>query len=232
MGYNVQLTYFLLMVPISPCTARGINVGAAPQALDILLHQPKFGISLRRATAARQRMHALCVPSPTPPIPPEKQEHFPYEERIKLALQLGTLLSHADLAPITRDLTSSALLLSLMCRASLTKQSPEPSPGGEPSNEPESVQPTQANQEPDTQWREPIQEVLSGLRQSERSKTLVFPQHRNERVWALSSLRLVAPVIRKWEMKDVKWLEWKARRLERSLATPAQRQVQRSAVAE
>ena len=223
------------MVPISPCTARGINVGAAPQALDILLHQPKYGISLRRATLARQLMHALCVPSPSPPIPPEKPKHIPYEERIKQALQLATLLSHANLVPITRDLTSSALLLSLMCRASdpsLTKQSPELSPGGEPSDEPESAQPTQAKQEPDTQWREPVQELLSGLRQSERSKTLVSPLHRNEKVWTLSSLRLVAPLIRKWEMQDVKWLEWKARKIERLLATPAQRLAQRSAVAE
>lgn len=223
------------MVPISSYTARGINVGAAPQALDILLHQPKFGISLRRATVARQLMHAICVPPPSPPIPSEKQEHIPYAERIKQALQLATLLSHANLVPITRDLTSSALLLSLMCRASdpsLTKQSPQSSPGDEPSDGPESAQPTQANQEPDTQWKEPIQELLSGLRQSEKSKTIVPPHHRSERVWTLNSLRLVAPLIRKWEMQDVKWLEWKARKIERLLATPASRLAQPSAVAE
>ncbi len=217
------------------CTARGINVGAAPQALDILLHQPKFGISLRRGTLARQLMHALCVPSPSPPITSEKQKHVPYAERIEQALQLATLLPHANLVPIARDLTSSALLLSLMCRASdpsLTEQPPEPSLGGETIDEPERAQPTQTNQGPNTQWRDPIQEVLSGLRQSQKSNTLVFPHHRNERVWTLSSLRFVVPLLRKWEMKDVQWLEWKARKIERSLATPAPGLARRAAVAE
>ena len=218
------------MVSISPCTARGINVGAAPQALDILLHQPKFGISLRKGTVARQLMHALCVPSPLPPILPEKQEPISYTERIKQALRLATLLPHANLVPITKDLTSSALLLSLMCRASdpsLTKQSPDPSLD---SDKPEGAQPTQTNQEPNIQWRDPIQELLSGLRQSEKSNSLVVPYHRNERVWTLNGLRLAAPLLREWGMKDVKWLEWRVRKIERSLATP--RQAQQSEIAE
>jgi hypothetical protein len=160
------------MASISSYTARGINVGAAPQALDILLHQPKYGISLRRATVARQLMHALCVPASSPIVPPDKQKYITYAERIEQALQLSTLLPHANLVPLTKDLTSSALLLSLMCRASdpsLTKQS---SLGGD---EPAWVQPTQADQEPTTQWKDPIQELLASLRQSQRSKTLAFP---------------------------------------------------------
>ena len=215
------------MASVSPCIARGINVGAAPQALDILLHQPKYGISLRRGTVARQLMHALCVPPPSPPIPPET---IPYAERIKQALQLASLLPHADLVPITRDLTSSALLLSLMCRASnpsLTKQPPEPSLSGD---KPEGTQPTQTNQEPNTQWKDAIQEILSGLRQSQKSNSLVVPSHRSERVWVLGSLRLAAPLLREWGVKDVKWLEGRVRKLERSLATPGL--AQRSEVAE
>lgn len=229
-GYKISLTYVFLMVSASPCTARGINVGAAPQALDILLHQPKFGISLRRVTVARQLMHALCVPPSSPLIPPEKQEPIPYTARIKQALQLATLLPHANLVPITTDLTSSALLLSLMCRASdpsLTKQPPEPSLSGD---KPEGAQPTESNQEPNTQWRDPIQELLSGLRQSEKSNSLVVPYHWSERVWTLNSLRHAAPLLREMGMKDLKWLEWRVRKIERSLATPGL--AQRSEVAE
>lgn len=208
------------MASISPYTARGINVGAAPQALDILLHQPKFGISLRRVTVARQLMHALCVPDPLPLMPPEEQKPIPYAERIEQALQLAALLPHANLVPLTRDLTSSALLLSLMCRASdpsLTKQSSEPSLGGD---KPEWAQPTQADQDPSTQWKDPIQELISSLRQSQKSNTLVIPYHRKERVWTLNSLRLAAPLLQEWKMKDIKWIEWRARKIERSLGTP------------
>lgn len=225
-GYNVQLIYASLMASFSPPTARGINAGAAPQALDILLHQPKFGISLRRATVARQLMHALCVPTPSPFIPPEKQKHVPYAERIQLALQLADLLPNANLVPLARDLTSSALLLSLMCRASnpsLTKQWSEASLGGD--NKPEWAQPTQADQEPTTQWKDPIEELLAGLRQSQKTKTIVIPYHRNERVWTLNSLRLSAPLLREWKIKDVRWVEGRAKKIERSLAGPAPTQV-------
>ena len=232
MSYNIELIYVSLITSISPYIARGINVGAAPQALEILLHQPKFGISLRRATVARQLMHALCIPAPSPFVPLEKQGHIPYAERIKQALQLATLLPHANLTPLTNDITSSALLLSLMCRASdpsltLTKQSSEASLGGD---KPARAQSPQADQEPTTEWKEPIEELLAGLRQSQKSKTLAFPQHRNERVWTLNSLRLAAPLLREWKMKDVKWVEWKAVKLEQSLTTP--KPAPRPAVAE
>ena len=230
MGCNVYLIYVFLMTSISPYTARGINVGAAPQALDILLHQPKFGISLRRATVARQLMHALCVPGPSPLIPPEEQKHIPYAERIEQALQLAALLPHANLVPLIRDLTSSALLLSLMCRASypsLTKQSSEHQLGDD---KPEWAQPTQADQEPSTQWKDPIQDLLAGLRQSQKSRILVIPYHRKERVWTLNSLRLATPLLREWKMRDVSWIESRARKIEQSLRTPGP--AQRSAVVE
>ena len=221
MGYDVPLRHNFLSTLIAPYTARGVNVSAAPQALDILLHQPKFGISLRRATVARQLMHALCVPDPSPFVPPEEQEqkHIPYAERIERALLLATLLPHATLVPLTNDLTSSTLLLSLMCRAShpsLTKQLSESSQGGE---KPTWAQPTQADQEPTTQWKEPIQELLSSLRQAEKSHALVAPNHLSEKLWTLNSLRLAVPLLREWKMKDVKWVEWKAGKIER-LITP------------
>jgi len=215
---------------IVPSTARGINVGAAPQALDILLHQPKFGISLRRSTIARQLMHALCVPAPSPFTPPEEQRHIPYSERIERALQFATLLPHANLTPLTNDLTSSSLLLSLMCRASgpsVTKLPLDPSVGGD---KPAWAQPTQADQEPTTQWKEPIQELLASLRQSQKLKTLAFPRHRSEKMWTLNSLRIATPVLREWNMREVKWVEGRAMKLERLLATPRPAQGQAVAV--
>jgi len=203
-----------------PCAARGINVGAAPQALDILLHQPKFGISLRRAMVARQLMHAICDPAPSPLIPPEEQRHIPYVERIEQALQLATLLPHAYLVPLTRDLTSSALILSLMCQASyppLIKQSSESSSG---TDKPAWAQPPQTDQESTNQWKAPIQELLSSLRLSQESNAIAFPHHRRERMWTLNSLRLAVPLLREWNMKDLKWVEGKVMKLERSQAAP------------
>ena len=204
--------------------ARGISVGAAPQALDILLHQPKFGISLRRTTTARQLMHALCVADPSPFTPPEEQRHIPYSERIEQALQFAALLPHANLIPLTNDLTSSSLVLFLMCRASgptLTGQTLEPLlSGGEVAR----AQPPQTDQAPTTQWQEPIQELLSSLKQSQKLKMLAFPHHRSERVWTLNSLRFATPLLREWNMKDVRWVEGRAMTLERLLAPrrPAQ----------
>jgi hypothetical protein len=175
-------------------------------------------------------MHALCVPAPTPFIPPEQQKYIPYAERIEKALQLASLLPHANLVPLDRDLTSSALLLSLMCRASdpsLTKkQLSEASLGGD---KPEWDRPAQGDQEPTTQWKGPIQELLASLRQSQKSRTLTYPSHRNERVWTLNSLRLAVPLLREWKTRDVRWVEWRARKIERSLAPPGP--AQRSVVA-
>lgn len=197
-----------------PYTARGINVGAASQALDVLLHQPKFGISLRRTTTARQLMHALCVPDRSPFTQPEEQRHISYTERIEQALQFASLLPHANLIPLTNDLTSSSLLLSLMCRASgpsLTQQTLEPPFS---SDQAARAQPKQADQAPTTQWKEPIQDLLSSLRQSQKLKTLALPHHRSERIWTLNSLRFATPLLREWKMREVKWVEGRAMKLE------------------
>ena len=216
-GYDPQLIYVSLKPSPSLYTARGINVGAAPQALDILLHQPRFGISLRRATVARQLMRALCVPAQHF-IPTEEQKVTPYAERIEQALQLATLLPHANLVPLTQDLTSSALVLSLMCRASDPALAEQLSESSIARDKPARARPMQADQEPTVRWKEPIQDLLFGLRQSEESSTLAFPSHRSERVWTLNSLRVAGPLLREWKMKDARWVEGRAMKLERLLA--------------
>jgi hypothetical protein len=87
------------------------------------------------------------------------------------------------------------------------------------SDKPASDQLTQADEEPTTQWKSPIQELLSSLRQSQKSNTLAIPHHRSERVWTLHSLRAIIPLLQEWKEKDVKWVEGKAMKIERLLAT-------------
>jgi len=185
--FDLSLIYIFLMTSIVPYPIRGINLGAAIHALDILLYQLQFGIRLRTATVTRQPMHTQCIHAPSLLILPEEKKHIPYAERIEQALQFATLV------PLTKNLTSSAPVLSLMCRASdpsLTEEASE-SLSGNNQHGHSLHKPTESQL---LNGRNPSRSFVraSGNRTSRRS--LPFPQHQREIVWTLNSLRHTTPL--------------------------------------